>query len=207
MSTATQPTSIIEAFRGFVPYRMSIEQYEAMVALDVFTRDDRFELIEGLLVAKMTKYPPHSVATDLCGKILDRLVNDKGWHARIEKPIRIPTRSSEPEPDVVLARGELATYWRRHPNPEDIALIVEVADTTLEKDRRLAKTYGAGGIPVYWIINLADRQVEVYSSPKRKAYTIHETLLETEFIDLIIEGRMMGRIAVAELLPPRESIS
>jgi Uma2 family endonuclease len=201
MSTATQPPSIIESFGGFVPYRMSIEKYEALVASGVFTREDRFELIEGLLVAKMTIHPPHSVSTELCGRKLDRLVGDKGWHARTEQPIRIPSRASEPEPDVALVRGEIRDYEQRHPNPEDIALVAEVSDSSLEQDRKLAETYGAGGISVYWIINIPDRQLEVFSSPVDGVYTVHQILLETESVDLIIEGRILGRISVAELLP------
>jgi Uma2 family endonuclease len=201
MSTATPETSIIESFQGFVPYRMSIEKYEAMVDLGVFTSEDRFELIEGLLVAKMTKYPPHSVVTQNCGKILDRMLYGKGCHARTEQPIRIPSRSSEPEPDVALARGDVKDYAAKHPDAEDIALVVEVSDTSLQKDHRLARTYGAAGIPFYWIINIPDRQLEVFSSPLNGVYTAHEILHETESLDLIIEGRMVGRIGVAELLP------
>jgi Uma2 family endonuclease len=201
MSTTTQPPSIAESFGGFVPYRMSIEQYEAMVASGVFTSEDRFELIEGLLVAKMTKYPPHSVVTQNCGKIFDRILYGKGWHARTEEPIRIPTRSSEPEPDVALARGDVLDYADKHPDSEDIALVVEVSDTSLQKDRKLAKTYGGAGIPVYWIINIPDRQLELFSSPVNGVYSVHQILLETESVDLVIEGRILGRIGVAELLP------
>ena len=208
MSTATTTTTTPEPltfgppFEGFVPYRMSIEQYEAMVASGVFTSEDRFELIEGLLVAKMTKSPPHSVATLRAHRHIDRLLTGKGWHARIEQPIRIPSRSSEPEPDVAVARGDIDDYASKHPDAQDVALVVEVSDTTLQKDRRLATTYAAARIPTYWIINIADRQLEVFSSPRRKAYVIHQTLLETEFVDVIIAGRILGRIAVADLLPP-----
>jgi Uma2 family endonuclease len=201
MSTATQPPSIVESFQGFIPYRISIEQYEAMVASGVFTSEDRFELIEGLLVAKMTKYPPHSVVTQNCGKILDRTLYGKGWHARTEEPIRIPTRSSEPEPNVTVARGDVLDYVEKHPDAEDIALVVEVSDTSLQKDHRLAKTYGAAGIPFYWIIDIPDRQLEVFSSPVNGVYSVHQILLETESVDLVIEGRILGRIGVAELLP------
>jgi Uma2 family endonuclease len=201
MSTATQPPNIIESFGGFVPYRMSIEQYEAMVASGVFTSEDRFELIEGLLVAKMTIHPPHSVSTELCGRKLDGLVGDKGWHARTGQPVRIPSRSSEPEPDVSVARGDIRTYEQQHPNAEDIALVVEVSDSSLEKDRLLAATYGAAGIPFYWIINIPDRQLEVFSSPVDGVSTVHQILRETESVDLVIEGRILGRIGVAELLP------
>jgi Uma2 family endonuclease len=180
---------------------MSIEKYEAMVDSGVFTSEDRFELIEGLLVEKMTHKPPHVTSSELCETILHQLLMGTGWHARGDKPIRIPSRASEPEPDVSVARGTIRTYELQHPNAEDIALVVEVSDTSLQKDHRLAKTYGAAGIPFYWIINIPDRQLEVFSAPVNGVYTVHQILLETESVDLVIEGRILGRIGVAELLP------
>ncbi len=120
---------------------------------------------------------------------------------RGDKPIRLPARASEPEPDVAVARGTIRDYEQRHPNAEDIALVVEVSDSSLEKDRLLAATYGAAEIPFYWIINIPDRQLEVFSSPVDGVYTVHQILRETESVDLVIEGRVLGRIGVAELLP------
>src|SRR5262245_14489007 len=90
-------------------YRMSLEQYEAMVASGVFTRFDRFHLLRGLLVAKMTQNSPHSTADLLCGEALQR-VAPAGWHVRSGKPIRIPSQTSKPEPDRSLARGEIRDY-------------------------------------------------------------------------------------------------
>ena len=87
------------------PYRISVAKYEAMVASGAFTRADRFELIEGILVEKMTKIPPHSVVTGLCLDALDQAL-PPGWHTRLEQPVKIPSRDSEPEPDVTVARGK-----------------------------------------------------------------------------------------------------
>ena len=182
------------------PYRISVAKYEAMVASGVFTKGDRFELIEGKLVQKMTKNPPHSVALVLCQKALDRTL-PPGWHTRPEQPVAIPNRDSEPEPDVTVARGEIRDYEDRHPGPADIALVVEVADSSLADDRVLAATYGGGGIPVYWIINVVDRQLEVYSDPADGQYPAPTILAETDPVDLVIDGHLVGRILVAELLP------
>jgi hypothetical protein len=88
-----------------------------------------------------------------------------GWYVRIEKPIRIPDRDSEPEPDVSVARGKTADYRRRHPGPAEVGLVVEVADSSVEDDRAMAITYGGGGIPVYWLVNVRDGQIEVYTEP------------------------------------------
>jgi Uma2 family endonuclease len=67
----------------------------------------------------------------------------------------------------------------------------------------MAPIYGGGGIPAYWIVNVADRQLEVYSSPAGGAYLTWTILGETESVDLIIDGQVVGRIAVADLLPKR----
>jgi hypothetical protein len=90
-------------------YRLSLEKYEAMVKSGLFTKRDRIELVEGILVAKMTQHPPHAA---VCEMIRDAL-NGKlpsGWHVRGEKPLRIPTRESLPGPDLVDALGVSPNY-------------------------------------------------------------------------------------------------
>ena len=190
------------------PYRISVAKYEAMVASGTFTKADRFELIEGILVEKMTKNPPHSVVTGLCLDALDQAL-PPGWHTRLEQPVKIPSRDSEPEPDVTVARGKRADYLDHHPGPADVALVVEVADSTLADDRAMAATYGGGGIPVSWIVNVAGRTLEVYVHPEPgartgDAYPAPKILGETESVDLFIEGQVVGRLAVANLLPQAE---
>lgn len=188
------------------PYRLSVAKYEAMVASGAFTKADRFELIEGALVEKMTKGGKHSASSERSWRAIHLLL-PPGWHVRIEKPVRIPQRDSEPEPDVSVARGGIDDYEDRHPGPEDVALVVEVAESTLADDRAMAVTYGGGGgIPVYWIVNVAGRQLEVYAHPEPGAriggaYPAPTILGETESVELIIEGRVVGMIAVAKLLP------
>ena len=188
------------------PYRLSVAKYEAMVASGAFTKADRFELIEGTLVEKTTKGGKHSASSERSWRAIHSLL-PPGWHVRIEKPVRIPQRDSEPEPDVSVARGGIDDYEDRHPGPEDVALVVEVAESTLADDRAMAVTYGGGGgIPVYWIVNVAGRQLEVYAHPEPGAriggaYPAPTILGETESVELIIEGQVVGMIAVAKLLP------
>jgi Uma2 family endonuclease len=215
VTTTTQPPAVPMLFHSRVPYRFSVEKYEAMVASGVFTNDDRFELIEGLLVEKMTKLPPHAASSELCRKAIERLL-PVGWHVRQEQPVRIPGRDSEPEPDLSVARGEIHDYDERHPSPADIALVVEVSKASLDDDRAMALTYGGGGIPIYWIVNLVGRQIEVYSNPAAgggnppgagpqggQAYSAPVIVSETESVDLVIAGAIAGRIPVADLLPRR----
>jgi Uma2 family endonuclease len=182
---------------GFPPLaRLTVEQYEAMIASGAFSGDDRFELLEGTLVAKMTKNPSHSTGSELCGEAIRRFL-PAGWHVRIEKPVRIPARDSMPEPDVSVARGGIRDYEDRDPGPEDVALVVEVSDTTVRADRVLAATYTGAGIPVYWLVNIPDRQLEVYTA----GAAAPAILAETDTVELVIAGQTVGRIPVADLLP------
>ena len=187
--------------------RLSVAKYEAMVASGVLTKRDRVELIEGYLVQKMTKYPPHSVTTGVCEDAIEREL-PSGWHTRQEQPVRIPDRDSEPEPDVSVARGKRTDYLQLHPGPKDLALVVEVALSTVEDDRAMALTYGGGGIPAYWLINIPDRQVEVYSEPSGSVgpigYRRCEVLRPGDLVPLIIDGREVARIPVVDLLPPAQ---
>jgi Uma2 family endonuclease len=191
MSTATQ----------FLTGHYTVEEYERMAAAGLITPADRLVLIEGRLVKKMTKYPPHTTATNIAHRTIGALL-PAGWHARKEDPVRIPGRNSEPEPDVSVARGDDKTYSLRHPNEADIALIVEIADSSLAKDRALVMTYGAAGIPVYWIVNLVDHQVEVYTDPDPAGgYRSRVDYRLGDDVPVVIGGLVIGQIAVADLLP------
>src|SRR5438045_5511312 len=109
MSMITPVESTSPADSGWVPsplYRMTLEQYEAMVASGAFTARDRFHLINGYLVSKMTQNPPHSTADDLCGSALDRTI-PAGWYVRSAKPVRIPSQISKPEPDRCVGRRDI----------------------------------------------------------------------------------------------------
>jgi Uma2 family endonuclease len=181
-------------------YRMTLEQYEAMVASGVFTTRDRVQLINGYLVEKMTHQPPHAIADELCGEALRRTL-PAGWSLRAAKPVRIPGLASEPEPDRCVVRGGIRDYVGRHPEPADVALIVEVSKSSLAQDRKMAELYGQAGIPVYWIINVIDRQVEVYSNHIAAGYATLDVLAPGHVLPVVIDGREIGQIAVADLLP------
>lgn len=181
-------------------YRLSVPQYEAMVASGVFAKRDRIHLVGGYLVAKMTEYPPHAAACEGTRQAITSLLPD-GWHVRGDKPLKIPACDSVPEPDLVVARGRWRDYERDHPGPSQVPLVVEVASTSLREDRRMARVYGAGGVAVYWIVNLADRQVEVYSDPAAEGYRSVQAFTAAEAVPLMVDGTELGRIVVRDILP------
>jgi Uma2 family endonuclease len=123
-----------------------------------------------------------------------------GWRVMVEAPVRIPDYN-EPSPDLALARGSVEDYEDRHPEPPDLALIVEVAESSLPEDRELVVVYGSAGVPVYWIVNLIDRQVEVYSGACPQGYRSSVFLKPGQIVPLIIDGAEVGRILVDDMLP------
>jgi Uma2 family endonuclease len=180
---------------------MTVEQYEAVVESGAFKARDRFHLINGYLVAKMTQNPPHVVADELCGAELLRII-PPSWHLLSAKPIRLPGSDSEPEPDRCVVRGKIRDYEGRHPGPEDIAMVVEIADSSLPEDRKMAAlVYGPSGVPVYWIVNVVDRQVEVFTEPGPQGYRSRVDFPEGQAVPVIIDTQELGRIAVDDILP------
>jgi Uma2 family endonuclease len=204
MSTATIPQpATIPGIPPWVPtslHRLSLEQYEAMVEAGILGKHDRVHLIDGFLVAKMTQNDPHATSDELCGESISRAI-PAGWHVRGGKPIRIPRLASRPEPDRSVVRGIVRDYARRSPEPADIALVVEVSDTTLADDRKLSGLYGRAGIPFYWIVNLVDGQVEVYSRPGPTGYEGFEVLAPGHVLSVVIDRVEVGHIPVSDILP------
>ncbi len=164
--TKTAPSPIARQARasGVVPYRVSVRQFRKMIDAGVFRDGDHVELLEGILVDKMTKHPPHNFAVttiaDTC-----RAVVGPDWVVREEKSV-VLGRFSRPEPDVAIAQGPHERYRSISPNAADLAALVEVADTSYAKDRGIKwRKYAESKIPVYWIVNLPLRQIEVYTEP------------------------------------------
>ncbi len=183
-------------------YRMSVEKYEAMVASGVFSKRDRIHLINGLLVAKMTEYPPHTFACDALRFTIESLL-PAGWYLRIDKPLRIAYLTSEPEPDLVVARGSFRDFAEQHPEPAQAPFVVEVANASLSGDWAMTRVYGAGGVATYWIVNLIDRQVEVYTGAGPNGYQIRQDYKDGQQVPFVLDGVELGRIAVSDILPQR----
>jgi Uma2 family endonuclease len=181
-------------------FRMNVEQYERLVQTGVLD-GQRLELIDGLLVKKMGKNPPHSWTVEALREEIGRLL-PAGWSFRQEQPIAIPD-SNEPEPDLVVVRGTKDDYAKRHPLPSDVALLIEVADSTLEKDRGAKLVaYARGGIPIYWIVNLIDRELEIHIAPTPIGYRDRQVLATGQDAPLILEQKEIGRVRVSAVLPP-----
>ncbi len=184
-------------------WRLSVAQYHAMIRLGILTADDPVELLEGWLITKMPKNPLHRATTRFLREALECVI-PSGWYVDTQEPITTP--DSEPEPDVVIVRGDTRQYLDRHPGSEDVALVVEVADTTLQRDQELKKRlYGHAGISVYWLVNLAARQPEVYTEPSgpegESTYGRQRIYQLNGRVPLTIEGTEIARLSLRDLLP------
>jgi len=178
-------------------WRISVEQYHEMIESGILTEDDPVELLEGWLVTKMPKTPRHSFSTQQTRETLTGIV-PSGWYVDSQEPIT--TADSEPEPDIIVVRGSPRDY-SEHPTAKDIALVVEVTDATLQRDRTLKlRVYASAGIAVYCILNLLERQLEVYGEPEGATYRQRRDYAATETVPVVIGGQEVGRVTVRELL-------
>lgn len=207
MSALAQPSPSTLAGDGAIPddfvFRFSVDQYHEMIKAGVLPSGSPTELLEGWLVVKMTKNPRHRVTTGLIRRALEAII-PPGWFVESQEPVT--TADSEPEPDVSVIRGNVRDYVDHHPGAQDAVLVVEVADTSLRRDRITKKRlYARAGVVAYWLVNLAEDVVEVYSEPSGPGEQpdYRECRIHSAEDDLVvrIDGREVGRLAVRELLP------
>jgi Uma2 family endonuclease len=207
MILATPTAESIQRYGEDVPtepiFRLSVEQYHEMIRAGILVDGDPVELLEGWLVQKMTKNPGHRLATYLTREALTRVV-PSSYYVDSQEPVT--TSDSEPEPDTAVVRGKPRDYPDRHPGPRDVALLVEVADSSLRRDSTLKKRiYARAEVPVYWIVNLIERRIEVYTNPsgagEHPDYQQRQDYGENDEVPVVLDGKEVGRIRVRDLLP------
>ena len=151
-------------------------EYDQLVEFGAF-QDERIELLEGWLVEMSPIGPPHSSTVQkLTALLVPALVGRAG--VRIQLPYAA-SESSEPEPDVAVV--PLADYDTAHPS--QAYLVIEVAQSSLTRDRGLKRSiYARSGVPEYWIVNLVDKSIEVYSNPADGDYTSNRCVAHSESV-------------------------
>jgi Uma2 family endonuclease len=158
----------------------TVDDYHRMVETGLLTGSDRVELLEGQIVEMNPQLPPHAATTQRAFRYLDRLLETVAY-VRMQLPVTLKPKS-EPEPDIAVVRIDANEYGDRHPTPEDIFLIIEVADSTLLGDRRQkASIYAKAAIPDYWILDVNARQVYVFREPTQEGYQ-QETIFPTNMM-------------------------
>ena len=145
--------------------RFSIAEYHRLTELGFFAEDERVELIRGEIIRMAAKGTAH---TTVNRRLLRELPNLIGKRATLQNqdPVSMSTEDSEPEPDIVILRNRPDDYLERHPLPEDVLLLIEVADSSLKYDQGIKlELYAENQISDYWIINLVENCLECYSEP------------------------------------------
>ncbi len=178
---------------------LTVEEYLGLIQDGTIDEDDRVELLDGEIVELMPPNPPHLVATRITFKLLIRIV-PPGWTVTQEAPVQLT--SSAPQPDVAVIRGEDRDYSERLPVVEDVGLVIEVADSSLARDRgRKRSIYARAGIAIYWIVNIQGMRIEVFTDPFDSEYRQTQTYGPDDQIPLILDGQEVARVPVRDLLP------
>ena len=144
--------------------KFSIKEYHRMAEAGILSADDRVELIEGEIIEMPPIGSRHALCVDTLMNTLVQQLGGRAW-VRVQNPLRL-SGDSEPEPDLVLARLPRERYRLAPPGPQDVILIIEVADSSLTYDR-VAKLalYAAASISEYWIVDLVRNRIEVHRNP------------------------------------------
>jgi Uma2 family endonuclease len=193
---------------GLRPYRITVDVYERIAASGAFGDKSGVFLWKGQLVEKvsdMTKGRPHVLAVNELDRLLGDLVRGAGYFVEQDQPIALGN-DSEPEPDLKCVRGTTRDYTERTPTAHDCPLLVEVADSSLDDDTgEVLRAYASAVVPVYWVVNIPERRIDVYSRPSGPAasptYEEQRSYGPDDEVPVILDGREVGRIPVREVLP------
>ncbi len=183
--------------------RITLDEYRRRSALGEFSGSKSAELLEGVIVPKARQSLRHEAALEKIQEVLGKLLPN-GWHLRIQQPLATAP-NSQPEPDAAVVRDALDGYEGRSPTPQDVAIVIEAADASLLIDRRAKnRIYARANIPNYWLLNLLDSQLEVFTSPsgpvQLPAYQEERTYRMDDRVDVVVLEDI-GSLRVGDLMP------
>ena len=180
--------------------RWSLEDYHRLIELGILQPSDHSELIDGYICTNMPQNPPHADAID---NALDYLIRHLPRSAKVrsQSPITLPP-NSEPEPDIAIVARIDGGYRDRHPGPNDIWFIIEIADSTLQSDLTAkANLYARNGIQDYWVVDVGDRHVWIHRQPSETGYQEIIELEQPEIVKAIVPGLEGVEIDLRSLFP------
>ncbi|HWB09060.1 MAG TPA: Uma2 family endonuclease [Pirellulales bacterium] len=196
------------------PVVFTVHQLHRMLAAGIVAEGQPIELIDGVLMRKdrgaagenpMVHGRRHAVTIARAQKLLERHVGQRDCHVRTQLPLTL-SDISEPEPDLAVVAGDARDYLDHHPGADEAIAVIEVADSSLDYDRKTkCATYAAAGIRAYWIVNLVDDQVEVYSLPvlDERRYANQAVFKPGDCVALGDLPESPLSLPVDEMIPPR----
>jgi Uma2 family endonuclease len=150
-------------------HRFSVKDYYRMAETGVLRPDARVELLDGKIIDMSPIGPFHGGVVKRLNDLFTRSAQDR-WLVAVQDPVRLDDHS-EPEPDLMLVRRAPDFYTSRHPEPEDVLLLIEVSDTSLDIDQKeKLPAYGHAGVPEVWIVNLNNGTIEIHREPHFSGY-------------------------------------
>ena len=177
-------------------YQWTVEDYHRLVEAGILEEDSQVELLNGQIVQMSPVGDLHAACVDKLNELF-RDILGKSVIIRVQSPVYLE-KYSEPEPDIAILKRKENFYADGHPRPEDVLLIVEVADTSIKKDKELkVPAFANAGIPECWIVNLGKQQIEQYYQPAEGEYQ-HKHIYSRE---QILESGLIGTISVEQVLP------
>ncbi|MCS6919472.1 MAG: Uma2 family endonuclease [Fimbriimonadales bacterium] len=176
--------------------RFTPEQFHQLGAMGLLDPERRYELIEGDIYETAPVGPEHGYTVDVVTQTLTPHSKPGAYYVRIQNPLRLD--ESEPVPDVSVVPGKPEDYL--HALPTTALLVIEVADTSLERDRtKKLALYARHQIPEYWIVNLSERVVEVYREPQGEEYRSLRRYTPEETITPLFDAEW--QVAAGRLFP------
>ncbi len=178
--------------------RFTVTEYHQMAQAGILGEDDRVELIDGEIVEMTPIGARHAECVDRLTDLFFRAFGGAA-RVRVQNPVRLGERS-EPQPDIALVRRKPGFYASGHPGPEDVFLLVEVADSSSDPDRRVkVPLYALAGIPEAWLVDLEQQTITAYADPTPDGYRSVRVFRRGEEV---APGVFPDRaLAVADLLP------
>ena len=178
-------------------HRFNVREYHRMAETGVLKPEARVELLDGRIIDLSPSGPFHGGLVKRLSRFFNLQANGR-WLVSIHDPLRLDDHS-ELEPDVMLLKPAPDDYTSRHPQPDDVFLVIEVSDSTLDYDHaEKLPAYGRAGLAEVWIVNLQDSTFEVYREPHFAGYGSKTVLHEGEQVKPLAFPDVM--VDVAELL-------
>lgn len=201
MATTIRPTDDSSVSSALEPHRFSVTEYHQMIAAGILTEEHRVQLLDGVIVDMAPIGSRHATTVLLLDELLRRAL-PAGWHVRAQQPMTL--LSSEPEPDLAVVRGSVRDFVAHHPMAENIAIVIEVGDTSIDVDRDVKiPLYASAGIPEYWLVDLVANRVAVFRDPHSGRYADEESFGLTQQMNLSLDGVPVAKLSVEDfLLPP-----
>lgn len=179
--------------------RFTVDEYKRMSELGILAATERTELVNGEIITMIAKGFAHASAMLRTQECFQEALGRRVF-VRAQDPIRL-NNHSEPEPDIVIAVRDALAYSTHHPNPDEVLLVIEVADSSLKYDLEIkAPLYASAGITEYWILDVIERQLYTFRQPKDGHYQVQMILAETLAVLPVAFDDVTIRIA--DMLPP-----